>query len=64
MGRRRAHATFFASHGVDDSDALSFGSDLTPLIKDDMLGPLTFINGLIKNFASEVEARVGKLVGS
>ncbi|MDR2697143.1 MAG: PIG-L family deacetylase, partial [Holophagales bacterium] len=43
MGRRRAHATFFASHGVDDSEALSFGCDLTPLIKDDTLEPLTFI---------------------
>jgi LmbE family N-acetylglucosaminyl deacetylase len=62
MGRRRAHATFFASHGVDDSDALSFGSDLTPLIKDDTLDPLTFINGLIKHFADEVGERVGKLL--
>jgi LmbE family N-acetylglucosaminyl deacetylase len=61
MGRRRAHATFFASHGVDDSDALSFGCDLTPLIKDDSLDPLAFINGLIKNFADEVGERVGKL---
>lgn len=62
MGRRRAHATFFASHGVDDSEALSFGCDLTPLIKDDTLEPLTFINGLIKNFADEVGDRVKKLV--
>lgn len=61
MGRRRAHATFFASHGVDSSEALSFGCDLTPLIKDDTLEPLTFINGLIKNFADEVRDRVKKL---
>jgi len=62
MGRRRAHATFFASHGVDDSEAQSFGCDLTPLIKDDALEPLTFINGLIKNFADEVGNRIKKLV--
>jgi len=61
MGRRRAHATFFASHGVDDSEAQSFGCDLTPLIKDDTLEPLSFINGLIKNFADEVEGRLKKL---
>ena len=61
MGRRRAHATFFASHGVDGSDALSFGSDLTPLIKDDSLDPLAFIQSLVKNFADEVQARVMRL---
>jgi len=61
MGRRRAHATFFASHGVDDSEAQSFGCDLTPLIKDDTLEPLAFINGLIKNFADEVGDRLKKL---
>ena len=61
IGRRRAHATFFASHGVDNSDSLSFGCDLTPLIQNDTLDPLAFINGLIKNFADEVGTRVKKL---
>ena len=61
VGRRRAHATFFASHGVDNSDSLSFGCDLTPLIQDDTLDPLAFINGLIKNFADEVETRIKAL---
>ena len=31
LGRRRANATFFESHGVDASDALAFAMDLTPL---------------------------------
>ena len=30
LGRRRANATFFESHGVDQSDALAFAMDLTP----------------------------------
>ena len=35
MGRRKANATYFESHGVDTTRGLSFGMDLTPLIKDD-----------------------------
>lgn len=61
MGRRRAHATFFDSHGVDGANALSFGCDLTPLIVDISLEPLCFIKGLISNFADEVENRIVKL---
>lgn len=60
LGRRRANATFFASHGVDDSEGLTFGLDLTPLIKDDSIDPLTYINGYIDRFAAEVRDRVKK----
>jgi hypothetical protein len=34
MGRRRAHATYYESHGVDISLGLSYAMDLTPLILD------------------------------
>ena len=37
MGRRRANATYFESHGIDATQGLSFGMDLTPLIQDDQL---------------------------
>jgi len=60
MGRRRANATFFASHGVDDSLGLTFGIDLTPLIKDDSICPIDYINGYIDRFAAEVTDRVKK----
>ena len=33
MGRRRANATYLASHGVDESTSLIFGMDLTPLME-------------------------------
>ncbi len=33
MGRRRAHATYFESHGVDQAQGLTFAMDLTPLIQ-------------------------------
>ncbi|MCL6614772.1 MAG: PIG-L family deacetylase, partial [Firmicutes bacterium] len=31
MGRRRAHATYHATHGVDEATGLTFAMDLTPL---------------------------------
>lgn len=61
MGRRKGNATFFESHGVDTSDSLSFGIDLTPLTKDASIDPLDYINGYIDRFAGEVKERVNKL---
>ncbi|NLN76313.1 MAG: PIG-L family deacetylase [Armatimonadetes bacterium] len=60
MGRRRANATFFASHGVDDTEGLAFGLDLTPLIEDDSIDPMAYINGYIDRFAAEVKDRMAK----
>ncbi|NLN77681.1 MAG: PIG-L family deacetylase [Armatimonadetes bacterium] len=60
LGRRRANATFFASHGVDDSEGLTFGLDLTPLIQDDSIDPLNYITGYIDRFAAEVKDRLVK----
>lgn len=61
MGRRRSNATFFESHGVDESDSLNFAMDLTPLIEDDSIDPLAYLNARIERFAAEVRERVGKL---
>lgn len=61
MGRRRANATYFASHGVDESQSLSFGVDLTPLIEDEQLDADKYIQSFIDRFAREVSSRVGKL---
>lgn len=60
LGRRRAHATYHASHGVDASTGLNFGMDLTPLIEDDTLDAKEFVEGFIKRFHDEVAGRVGK----
>lgn len=62
IGRRRAHATYFASHGTDDTTQLSFGMDLTPLIKDSSLDIAKYTEGYISRFAEEVQERVGKLL--
>jgi LmbE family N-acetylglucosaminyl deacetylase len=61
MGRRRANATYFESHGVDDTLGLSYGMDMTPLMNDTHLNPAAFINGFMQRFASDVLERVGRM---
>jgi hypothetical protein len=63
MGRRRANATFFQSHGVDESDALAFAMDLTPLIKDDSLDPVTYTTGCIDRFRDDVTTKLRRQLG-
>lgn len=63
MGRRMAHATFFESHAVDEHNALSFGMDLTELVRKPELDVVDYTFTYIDHFKSEVSARVGKLAG-
>ncbi|MEP6672195.1 MAG: PIG-L family deacetylase [Chthoniobacter sp.] len=58
VGRRRANATFFESHGVDQSDALSFAMDLTPLAADDSLDIVGYVTGFIDRFKADVTAKL------
>ena len=61
MGRRKAHATYFASHGTDATTGLSLGMDLTPLIVDPAKDPGMYVQEFIQRFAQDVADRVGKL---
>jgi LmbE family N-acetylglucosaminyl deacetylase len=61
-GRRRAHATYFESHGVDQNQALIWGMDLTPLVKDASLDPGAFVQAHIQRFQSDVAGRLQKLL--
>jgi LmbE family N-acetylglucosaminyl deacetylase len=61
MGRRKAHATYFASHGTDVTTGLSFGMDLTPLLTEASKDPGAYVQEVIQRFAQEVADRVGKL---
>lgn len=61
QGRRRANATYLASHATDDSQALTYAMDLMPLLQDPTLDPGRFAESLIDNFAQDVKARIGKL---
>lgn len=60
MGRRKAHATYFASHGLDEAKGLGFGMNMTPLIVDDSLDAAAFLQGFIDRFQGEVVGRVRK----
>lgn len=53
MGRRVAHATFFQSHTPDKTSHLSFGMDLTPLIKNPSLRVEEYVKDLIHQFERE-----------
>ncbi len=61
LGRRRVNATFFASHQVDQSEALAFAMDLTPLIQHDDLDPLAYVEEFIARFQHEVADRIQRL---
>ena len=63
MGRRRANATYFESHGVDATTGLSYGMDMTTLMDDPNLKPSDFVHSLVQHFAQDVQARVNKLGG-
>ena len=61
MGRRRAHATYFASHGVDTATGIIFGMDLTPLLADPQLDIAEYIHGYIHRFYLDVTDRFKRL---
>jgi LmbE family N-acetylglucosaminyl deacetylase len=61
MGRRRANATYFESHGVDNTTGLSYGMDMTPLMNDASLDPAAFVSGFIQRFANDVKERIGRM---
>jgi LmbE family N-acetylglucosaminyl deacetylase len=63
LARRRAHATFHASHAVDTTTALCLAMDLTPLIHDPDLDAAAYAQTLIDRFAGEVRHRMGRLRG-
>jgi LmbE family N-acetylglucosaminyl deacetylase len=61
MGRRRANATYFESHGVDLTTGLSYGMDMTPLIAEPGVRSQVFVEALIQQFALDVSNRLLRL---
>ena len=61
MGRRRANATYFESHDVDESTGLSYAMDMTPLMHDVSLKPAEFVHALIHRFEQDVNERIGRM---
>jgi LmbE family N-acetylglucosaminyl deacetylase len=61
LGRRKANATYFASHGTDTTTGLSYGMDLTPLMQNPELDPGVYVQGYLQRFAQEVAERLQAL---
>lgn len=62
MGRRKAHATYFDSHGTDRHSGLIWGMDLTPLLYGG--NPAEYVTGYLRRFEDEVLDRLRRLGGS
>lgn len=60
-GRRRANATYHASHAVDEGSMLWFAMDLTPLIKDLSLNVNEYVIKYIRRFEDEIDCRLKRL---
>jgi LmbE family N-acetylglucosaminyl deacetylase len=63
MGRRRANATFYTSHGTDLTTGMSFALDLTPLVQDPDLDVVAYIQGFIERFGADVTEQL-KIMGA
>ena len=61
MGRRRANATYFESHGVDVTTGMSYAMDLTPLMQDTGKEISTLVQEFIQRFSQEVNLRLQRL---
>lgn len=63
LGRRRANATFFESHAVDECESISFAMDLTPLVSDPSLDIVEYVLGFIRRFEADVRNKLTKRLG-
>lgn len=58
MGRRRANATYYASHFVDAMDGMVTAMDLTALIQNPTTNISEFVQNYIRRFADDVDNRI------
>ncbi len=61
LGRRKANATYFASHGVDTTLGMTYAMDLTPLLFEPPIDPAAFVHEHIQRFARDVADRLRRL---
>ncbi len=61
MGRRKANATYFASHGLDTTLGLTYAMDMTPLLFDPPIDPAVFVQDHIQRFAQDVADRIKRV---
>jgi LmbE family N-acetylglucosaminyl deacetylase len=58
LGRRRANATYYASHGTDVATGLVYAMDLTPLVEDPTKDIEGYVQEFVDRFAQEVHNRL------
>lgn len=61
LGRRRANATYYASHSTDAAAGMAFAMDLTPLVGDPALDVQSYVQEYIERFARDVRDRIESL---
>ncbi len=61
LGRRRAHATYHASHDTDVATSLVFGMDLTPLIQNPNQNINAYVQEFTDRFAQDAQARLNRM---
>ena len=64
LGRRRANATYYASHATDIATGMTFAMDLTPLIHDPALDIADYVIAYIERFAEDVRWRIQRFAKS
>lgn len=62
IGRRLANATFSSSHSIDESNAITYGMDLTPLMKNPNLDIIEYVTNYIDHFKQDVKDRISKVM--
>jgi len=61
MGRRRANATYYESHGVDVATGMTFAMDLTALVRDPDIDIKEYVAGFVRKFMEDVTRRLERL---
>ena len=62
-GRRRANATYYASHGTDVATGLVYAMDLSPLVQDPARDILSYAQERLDRFAQDVRQRIQRCTG-
>jgi len=61
LGRRRAHATYYAVHEIDAATGMSYAMDLTPLLTDPTRDIQSYVQERLDRFAQDVKRQVEML---
>jgi LmbE family N-acetylglucosaminyl deacetylase len=61
IGRRLANATFHTSHATDRMSSITWAMDLTPLVQNETLSPLDFVQNHVDRLRADIGARLKQM---